>query len=84
MNWRFCDGMYPLVSAPNWLLFVVLELLTFFVEGIILYMIGRSWLLASDTKKSMCWEDALFLSFCMNVLSAMLWVPVWLIVRGGF
>ncbi len=86
MKILFFDGLaspYPNPSLPSWFLFIFLELLTVLVESVVCYSIGKVWYTQKEGNRAFTFNDAFFLSCMMNLFSAILFIPLWIILGIG-
>jgi hypothetical protein len=86
MKFIFFDGLaspYPNPSLPNWFYFIFLELLTILVETVICYYIGKNWYAQKEGNRAFTFDDAFFLSCMMNIFSALLFIPIWILLGIG-
>jgi hypothetical protein len=70
----------------NFPLFVVFEVITILLETCVLWMFGRAWLKVLTGKAEVDYfgfGDAFMLSFVMNIVSALIAIPLWLYLGVG-
>ena len=81
------NGMYSPTPPFNIELFLAFEVLTVLVETLTLWWFGGRWLRVylegEDTYHSFSFWDALLLSVTMNLVSALIAVPIWIFLRIG-
>lgn len=81
------NGMYSPTPPFNLQLFLAFEVLTVLVETVCLWYFGSAWLRVyrdrEDTYHKFSFWDALLLSALINLFSALIAVPIWLLLRIG-
>jgi len=83
-------GVFNGTASPflpfNLTLFVVFEVMTILLETWVLWVFGHKWLKILSDKGEVTYfglGDAFMFSFLMNVVSALIAIPIWLMLGVG-